>query len=149
MFTTIWKEVIKEMEKKTSENKPKQPQKREPWNKIRIPGEELNELITQYFNQCDQDGRRATKPGLAVFCGISTDTYDKWKANKDGKYTKQAAALKRAELVMSDRLQQESNASAIFLLKQPCYGGYSDRGQEDNGPGKLTIEILSNGTKIN
>lgn len=132
-----------------AEIKPKQPVKREPWNKIRIPGEELAEMIKQYLDQCEQNGKRATKPGLAVFCGISVDTYDKWKANKDGKYTKQAAVIKRAELVMSDRLQQESNASAIFLLKQPCYGGYSDRGHEDNGPGKLTIEILSNGAKVN
>lgn len=131
-----------------AENKPAKPAKREPWNKIRIPGEELNEMIEQYLDMCEQTGRRATKPGLAVFCGVSIDTYDRWRANKDGKYTKQAAALKRAELVMSDRLQQESNASAIFLLKQMCYGGYSDRGQEDNGPGKLTIEILSNGAKI-
>lgn len=137
------------MEKKMGEIKPEAPRKREAWNKIRIPGEELAVMVKQYLDQCEEAGRRATKPGLAVFCGISVDTYDKWRANKDGKYTKQAAVIKRAELVMSDRLQQESNASSIFLLKQPCYGGYSDRGQEDQGPGKLTIEILSNGAKIN
>lgn len=137
------------MAENTNKNPAKPPKKRQPWNQIKTSGEELVQQIQTYLDMCEQDGKRATKPGLAVFCGISTDTYERWRDNKDGKHGKHAAAIKRAELVMSDRLQQESNASAIFLLKQPCYGGYSDRGHEDNGPGKLTIEILSNGAKVN
>lgn len=113
-----------------------------------MTGEELLEKVNEYFKQCDEQGKRATKPGLSVFCGFSIDTYDNWKANKDGRHSKHQAVIKKAELIMSDRLQQESNAAAIFMLKQPCYGGYSDKQESNEGSHKITIDILSNGTKI-
>lgn len=137
------------MAKKSTENEQKPQKKRQPWNKILITGEQLADMVDQYLDMCNKEGRRATKPGLAVYCGFSVDTYDNWIHNKDKKHSKHQSVLKKAEAIMSDRLQQESNAMAIFLSKQPCYGGLSDKQDSSPADNKLTIEILSNGTKVN
>lgn len=136
------------MANKSKENTGKKEKPRQPWNKITMTGEELLQKVNEYLQQCDEQGKRATKPGLSVFCGFSVDTYDNWIKNKDGRHTKHASVLKMAELVMSDRLQQEDKTIALFLLKQPCYGGYADKQEANEGNHKITIDILSNGTKI-
>ena len=123
-------------------------EKRHAWNEIIYKPEELEHEVNEYFKQCLDEGKRATKPGLSVHLGISTSTYDRWIKATDKQHKKHAAILKKAELIMSDRLQQESNAAAIFMLKQPCYGGYSDKQDNNDGNHKITIDILSNGTKI-
>lgn len=123
-------------------------EKRHAWNEIVYKPEDLEQEVNEYLQACLEDGKRATKPGLAVHLGISTSTYDRWIKATDKQHKKHAAILKKAELVMSDRLQQETNASAIFMLKQACYGGLSDRQESEAGGNKITIDILSNGTKI-
>lgn len=125
------------MEKKITENSG---ETRRPWNQITMTGEEFHDKAQQYFDECESNKKRATKPGLAVFCGISVDTYDRWRANKDGKHTKHSAVIKRAEMIMADRIQQESNTMAIFLSKQPCYGGLTDTG-DNNGNQTLNIKV--------
>lgn len=122
--------------------------KRHAWNEIVYEPEELEQEVNEYFQMCLDEGKRATKPGLAVHLGISTSTYDRWIKATDKPHKKHAAILKKAELIMSDRLQQETNASAIFMLKQACYGGLSDRQETNESNHKITIDILSNGTKI-
>lgn len=121
---------------------------RHAWNEIIYKAEDLEAEVNAYLNQCLEDGKRATKPGLAVHLGISTSTYDKWIKAQDKQHKKHAQILKRAEMVMSDRLQQENSAMAIFLTKQPCYGGLTDKQESNEGNNKLTIEILSNGQKV-
>lgn len=137
------------MENKSKENTEKKSKVRQPWNKITMTGEELLQKVNEYLQQCDEQGKRATKPGLAVFCGFSVDTYDNWIKNKDGKHSKHASVLKRAEMIMSDRLQQEDKTIALFLLKQPCYGGLTDKQESNDNSHKITIDILSNGQKVN
>ena len=136
------------MTKKSRENTKDKQEIRQPWNKITMTGEELLEKVQEYLKLCEDNNKRATKPGLAVHCGFSVDTYDNWMKNKDGRHTKHASVLKMAEMVMSDRLQQEDKTIALFLLKQPCYGGLADKQEADSNNHKITIDILSNGTKI-
>lgn len=131
------------------EKETKQTKQRHAWNEIVIPAEQLEQMVNQYFQECDKKCKRATKQGLAVFCGISVDTYDRWKKAESKKHKRHSAVLKKAELIMSDRLQQESNAAAIFMLKQPCYGGFSDKQESNDNSHKITIDILSNGQKVN
>lgn len=121
---------------------------RHAWNEIVYEPEDLEQEVNEYFQMCLDEGKRATKPGLAVHLGISTATYDRWIKATDKPHKKHAAILKKAELIMSDRLQQETNASAIFMLKQACYGGLTDKQDSESGGNKITIDILSNGTKI-
>jgi hypothetical protein len=123
--------------------------KRHAWNEIVYKTEDLEQEVNEYFQKCLDDGKRATKPGLAVHLGISTATYDRWINATDKPHKKHSAILKKAELIMSDRLQQESGAMAIFLSKQPCYGGLSDKQESNENKHKITIDILSNGQKVN
>lgn len=137
------------MPKKSQGNSKEQKKKRVPWNYISMSGEEFQDKVQEYLDNCEANQRRATKPGLAVFCGISEDTYERWRANKDTKHSRHAAVIKRAEMIMSDRLQQENTAAAIFLMKQPCYGGLTDKQESNQGEHKIVIDILSNGQKVN
>ncbi len=47
---------------------------------------------------------------------------------------------------MSDELQQGKDAVSIFLLKQPCYGGYSDR-DGGNLPDHIKVTVSFGGDK--
>lgn len=115
-----------------------------PWNEITIEPEELEGYCMAYFEWCKAAAKEPTKPGLAVYIGISVDTYDRWVANQDGRHAKHAAVLKKAQAVMSDRLQQRKDTMALFLLKQPCYGGYSDA-QADKGNQVLHVKVSFGG----
>lgn len=105
---------------------------RHPWNEITMEPEALEGFCAAYFEKCEKDEKNPTKPGLAVYLGISVDTYDRWAKNEDGRHAKHAAVLKKAEAIMSDLLQQRKDTMALFLLKQPCYGGYADKQPEDS-----------------
>ncbi len=117
---------------------------RRPWNEITIEPEELEGYCVAYFEKCQAAERCPTKPGLAVYLGISVDTYDRWAKNEDGRHGKHAAVLKKAEAIMSDLLQQRKDTMALFLLKQPCYGGYTDK-QADDGNQVLRIKVSFGG----
>ena len=117
---------------------------RHPWNEITIEPEELEGFCAAYFEKCEKDGKNPTKPGLAVYLGISVDTYDRWAKNEDSRHGKYAAVLKKAEAMMSDLLQQRKDTMALFLLKQPCYGGYSDT-QADKGNQVLHVKVSFGG----
>lgn len=117
---------------------------RHPWNEITIDPEELEGYCAAYFEKCEAEGKNPTKPGLAVYLGISVDTYDRWMKNEDSRHTKHAAVLKKAEAMMSDLLQQRKDTMALFLLKQPCYGGYTDK-QADDGNQVLRVKVTFGG----
>ena len=101
--------------------------KSDPWEEGALTPEELNAQCDSYFERCRAAQRLPTKPGLAVFLGISLETYDRWIKSGGRTYGRHGAVLRRAQDRMSDELQQRKDAMAVFLLKQPCYGGYHDK----------------------
>ena len=124
----------------------------------KLTAQELADGIDAYFQQCEERNRKPTKPGLCTYLGISTSTWDNWgryaRENEAGgasgglnsrvtrdKYSEFTWAMKKAEQRMSDELQQRTDTMAVFLLKQPCYGGYTDRTDGATGGGALSVNI--------
>lgn len=114
--------------------------KRVPHNKIIMDPADLDSKCESYFAHCKEVDRFPTKPGLALWIGISVDTYDKWCKGEGSGHKALAAILKKAEARMSDDLQQRKDTMALFLLKQPCYGGYADK-QQDTGSNAISINV--------
>lgn len=137
------------MAKKTKENAGNGERKRYCWNEIRMTAEEFQDRCDEFIEQCRSKGEIPSPQGFAVFCGISVDTYEKWRANRDKKHSRYSAVIKRNDALSSHLLQQQKDGMSVFRLKQPCYGGFSDK--QDNGTGhdKLTIEVVCNGAKVN
>lgn len=97
--------------------------------------EELEDKCKAYFALCDDDGKKYTKPGLILYLNLPEDTFDGWLRDEEGKYAELSGVLKKAMIRMRDDLEQRNDTMSLFRLKQPCYGGYSDRPTEDKGQG--------------
>jgi hypothetical protein len=87
--------------------------------------EQMQKLIDQYFNNCEETGRPLTVAGLADGLGCHTDTINEYQ--KDPAYS---ATIKRAktkiEAAMAEyALIAKNPAGAIFLLKANY--NYSDK----------------------
>ncbi|SBW02323.1 conserved hypothetical protein [uncultured Eubacteriales bacterium] len=121
------------------------------WRKgqLKYTREELETRVKQYFDYCDENGRKYTKPGLILYLDISEDTFDNWLNNDGGKYTELFGVLKRAMVRMRDDLEQRGDTMSLFRLKQACYGGYSDRPTEDSGQGiKVAVSFGAGDGKV-
>lgn len=122
----------------------------------KLSAQELADGIDAYFKECEDRGKKPTKPGLCTFLNISTSTWDNWMREGDGKAVKRDLRsgetgegrfsayvwpMKRAMQVIADGLEQRTDTMAMFLLKQPCYGGYSDKCDGAVGGGNMAITI--------
>lgn len=130
----------------------------------KLSPDELADGISAYFNDCESQGKRPTKPGLCVFLGISTSTWDNWLREGEGKAVKRDLKsgetgehrfaayvwpMKRAMQVIADGLEQRTDTMAMFLLKQQHYGGYTDRGDSTAGGGVMSINLTFGETHKN
>lgn len=110
---------------------------------------DLEKKIDEYFNTPDVFH---SFPGMCIYLGITTETANSWRANKDGKTEEHSRILKNAE----DRRQQElleigitnkdKSVFAMFLLKQPNNGGLRDKPKDDDDVKDINITI--NGVDI-
>lgn len=126
-----------------------------------LTAEELADGIDAYFRKCEETGRKPTKPGLCSSLKISTSTWDNWRryAKENGnsglsrvtrdKYSEYAWPMEDALQRMSDELQQRTDSMATFLLRQECYGGYTDRSEGAAGGGNLSLNITFGETHKN
>lgn len=103
----------------------------------------LERRAEAYFDACDQAARRYTRPGLLVALGITEDTARTWL----GQHGERADLLRRGLLRVMDDLEQRDDAKSLFLLKQPCYGGYRDKPEENvsKGGGALEVRVCFRG----
>lgn len=76
---------------------------------------------------------------------VSVDTMDRWLKGDNDRNRGRRAVIKKALARMSDEIQQRTDAMAIFLLKQPCYGGYSDKASDTTGEGEVHIRVTFGG----
>lgn len=95
---------------------------------------ELDAAIERYFAACDEEGKKATMPGMLLYLGLSEKEWATMEAGEPG-YTRHAPICKKALLKIRDRLEQRTDTAAIFLLKQKSYGGYTDRPEADSAGG--------------
>ena len=91
---------------------------------------QLDQACADYFAACDATGEVANLPGLLVFLGVIEDDWTEWMSGGAG-YSRHPRVCKKALLEMRNRLEQRKDAAGIFLLKQPIYGGYTDRPAQD------------------
>jgi len=90
--------------------------------------QELEAKCAGYLSYCEEGNKKPTWQGLAGALKVTSDTLDKWY--KGGNGTADPAiseVLKKTADIMSDKLQQRTDSMSIFLLKNPKYGGFTDR----------------------
>lgn len=109
-------------------------------------GPEIEDRFKIYWEQCQKENRKATFEGLSRALGVSSHTLYKWA---NGEYSKVEGdkwdtvrdSLKKCLDVITDDLQQGKTSMDIFRLKQPIYGGYIDKVQQEQS-GTLTINVI-------
>ena len=105
--------------------------------------EKLDERLTEYLDQCREDGRRPTRPGMRLALNMSEDTLSRYEKG-EGVYKAYAGPIKKAMDRIRDELEQGRDTMNIFLLKQPCYGGYTDK-PGAGGDGQINVNISFGG----
>lgn len=115
------------------------------WRKciVKYSADELVELCERYFNECDENKTVYTKSDLILALNISEDTFNRWYSNENNEYSELSDVIKKALLVIRgqfERMSGRDTTKSIFLLKQPCYGGYSDS-QGGAGDGTLNVVV--------
>ena len=97
--------------------------------------DELQEKIEGYWRMIDETGHIPTEHGLALWLGVVRQTLKKWLKGEDAKDLQ--PVVQEAYDEMADRYMQllqrgDKNMTpvVIFLLKQPCFGGYQDKTEE-------------------
>ncbi len=98
----------------------------------------LRTVCDAYFDACDEAGRRYTRPGLLLALDLTEEEAQLWLTDK--KFAPQAAELRRGLMRIIDALEQRDDTRSLFLLKQPCYGGYRDKPDEGKG-GVVEVRI--------
>ncbi len=113
--------------------------------KLKRTPDEVREAFKEYTQYCEGNKRRPTWEGFAGYLDITSETLMTWlKATKeDDSYNPEMSeVLKKVGDWFTDSLQQKNDSMTIFLLKQPRYGGYSDRPAVDVGASvKLDVTI--------
>lgn len=116
---------------------------RRPSGRVLAP-EDFRARCEGYFASCDQEGRRYTRPGLLVALGLSEKRAEALLKIRKGKNAAQAETLRNGLLRIIDSLEQREDPKSLFLLKQPCYGGYREK-PEESGGGTLDVKISFQG----
>ena len=93
--------------------------------------------IREYMAQCDERGRRPTRPGLRVALGVNEEEMAAIEAGR-GNWKELREVVGRAMDQIRDELEQGSGNVSLLLLKQPCYGGYVDK-PEPQAAGPLRV----------
>lgn len=82
--------------------------------------------IRDYLKQCDEKGRRPTRPGLRAALGVSEAEMEAIEAGR-GRWRELREIVGGAMDRIRDELEQGQGNVSLLLLKQPCYGGYTDK----------------------
>ena len=90
--------------------------------------DEMLVLITEYFDACNAEKRRTTKPGLAMALGFESRQSLHHYKNKSPDF---CYLIKKAEQLIEDNLCQLDSAMAIFQLK--AYYNVNEGGTEEEG----------------
>ncbi|SHI11397.1 hypothetical protein SAMN02745823_02535 [Sporobacter termitidis DSM 10068] len=107
--------------------------------------EALEARIGAYFAECEAREVFPDRANMIAWLGLPDDVYLRFETNEDGKYAPYAEVLKRARLrregwlaraMFSDKNKAQS---AMFQLRQPFNGGYSDK--EDSGVMTIRLKI--------
>lgn len=124
------------------------------------PAKELTKRINRYMTQCQDSGRLPTDAGLAIALNVpiarlevlAAYAYEYTRnvalqanfrdAHKDERLQYQhLIALQSGLAQMRDEIQQRKDVMSLFRLKQPIYGGYSDKADKPNNDINVNVSI--------
>ena len=94
---------------------------------------EFQTAADAYFDACDAAGKLYGEAGLCLALGVSLTTLRRWYDGKNCPELQEA--VQRAYLRIQDQIETSPAymekggmaTKAIFLLKQPRFGGYQDK----------------------
>ena len=95
--------------------------------------EEFQQAADAYFEGCDQAGKLYGEAGLALALGVTLVSLRRWYDGKSCPELRES--VQRAYLRIQDQIETHiaymekggMATKAIFLLKQPRFGGYQDK----------------------
>lgn len=108
---------------------------------VTLEPQEMEQICQEYMSRCKESGRIPTKPGLALAIGVLPETLDRWGQMEDLRHKAYTQSIKKCYAAMSDEFQQRKDSMSIFLLKQPSYGGYSDK-DTSGMPDNITVNVV-------
>lgn len=94
--------------------------------------EELEQACEAYFAKCDERGELYGEAGLCLHLGVTLGTYRSWRAGDTSAHLSESVQMAdlriQHQLETDERYREKSMVSrAIFMMKQPQFGGYQDR----------------------
>ena len=108
------------------------PKERGSWRRKYANADALQEKCDEYFAKCDAEGKLYGEAGLALHLGVRLRTLRKWYDGKD--CTDYQDTVQRAYMRIQSQLESDGTymmkgmvTKAIFLMKQPRFGGYQDK----------------------
>lgn len=102
------------------------------WKRKYATVEALEAKCDEYFAKCDAEGKLYGEAGLALHLGVRLETLRKWYDGKD--CTDYQDTVQRSYMRIQSQLESDGTymmkgmvTKAIFLMKQPRFGGYQDK----------------------
>lgn len=106
----------------------------------------LREKIGEYFDRQDERGELYSRLGLCAYLGLSAAEFAELERQEDYATDIARAMTRIGAQLESDRRWQGSNASkSVFLLKQPFYGGFTDKPRADDEAVQLEVTLRIEG----
>lgn len=93
--------------------------------------EELDELLSRYFQVCKDDKKIPTKAGMALYLDTTRETLGDYEGKEEFSYT-----IKRAYQLIEEAWNQKLGgntqvAGSIFYLKNAFHKDYKDKQEVD------------------
>ncbi|MCI6433826.1 MAG: DNA-packaging protein [Clostridiales bacterium] len=108
------------------------PKERGSWRRKYANADALQEKCDEYFAKCDAEGKLYGEAGLALHLGVKIGTMRGWYDGTDCADLQEP--VQRAYLRIQAQLESDPTymqkgmvTKAIFLMKQPRFGGYQDK----------------------
>lgn len=109
---------------------------------------ELAGMVDAYLAECEAAQEPPTRQGFCRRVGVTLGTLERWDA--DEAYTEHSREIARIGLACGHFWEKEPLKDpklanfAMFMLRQPCYGGYRDKPDQ-----AVSVTIAARGARIN
>ena len=115
-----------------------------------ITAAEVERLCNEYFDECDEAGKKYSVPGLCMKLDLIPKQYEQILRlyTSDDKEVREecqlihAKKLYNAHLRICDDLEQRTDTMSLFRSKQSIYCGYTDKQESSAGNDiKVTVKL--------
>lgn len=119
-------------------------------NQFKYKPAELEALVNQYFDDCEEKGVFPDEAGMLIFLDVSPYQYYDWNGGNDPNNVEEPiksfrdtfarARLRRESWLTRKAVDNKTATGAFNMLKQPKNGGYVDKVKNDQNA-TITIRI--------